>query len=318
MATMVMFHPDCLAHRPGAGHPESPRRLHAVVQALQQPEFAPLAWREAPLGTREQVLRVHTPDYVELIETVAASVAESAALGRGLVQLDGGDTVMSPGSWHAVMRCVGAACAGVDAVLAGAARNVFCATRPCGHHAEPGQAMGFCIFNQVAIAALHALDVHGLQRVAVIDFDVHHGNGTQAAFYHRPELFFGSSHQSPLYPGTGAADERGDSGNIVNLPLPPGCASALFRARVEAVLLPALRRFAPELILVSAGFDAHRLDPLAQMALEDDDFGWITQKVMAIADAVCEGRIVSVLEGGYSGEGLGGGCAAHVRALMQH
>jgi len=310
MATMVMFHPDCLEHRPGAGHPESPQRLHAVVQALQQPEFAGLAWREAPMGTRAQVLRVHEPDYVDLIEAVAPS--------SGLVQLDGGDTVMSPGSWDAVMRCVGAACAGVDAVLAGEARNVFCATRPCGHHAEPGRAMGFCIFNQVAIAALHALDVHGLERVAVIDFDVHHGNGTQATFYHRPELFFGSSHQSPLYPGTGAADERGDSGNIVNVPLPPGCGSALFRARVEAVLLPALRRFAPQLILVSAGFDAHRLDPLAQMALEDEDFGWITEKVMAIADAVCAGRIVSVLEGGYSGEGLGGGCAAHVRTLMQH
>ena len=310
MATMVMFHPDCLEHRPGAGHPESPQRLHAVVQALQQPEFAGLAWCEAPMGTRAQVLRVHEPDYVDLIEAVAPS--------SGLVQLDGGDTVMSPGSWDAVMRCVGAACAGVDAVLAGEARNVFCATRPCGHHAEPGRAMGFCIFNQVAIAALHALDVHGLERVAVIDFDVHHGNGTQATFYHRPELFFGSSHQSPLYPGTGAADERGDSGNIVNVPLPPGCGSALFRARADAVLLPALRRFAPQLILVSAGFDAHRLDPLAQMALEDEDFGWITEKVMAIADAVCAGRIVSVLEGGYSGEGLGGGCAAHVRTLMQH
>lgn len=313
MTTMVMFHPDCLEHRPGAGHPESPKRLHVVVQALQQPEFASLAWQEAPMGTRAQVLRVHKPNYVDLVE----AVAESVALRSGLVQLDGGDTVMSPGSWDAVMRCVGAACAGVDAVLAGTARNVFCATRPCGHHAEPARAMGFCIFNQVAIAALHALEVHDLERVAVIDFDVHHGNGTQAAFYHRPELFFGSSHQSPLYPGTGAADERGASGNIVNVPLPPGCASALFRARVEAVLLPALRRFAPQLILVSAGFDAHRLDPLAQMALEDEDFGWITQQVMAIADDVCDGRIVSVLEGGYSGEGLGGGCAAHVRALMR-
>jgi acetoin utilization deacetylase AcuC-like enzyme len=308
MTTMVLFHPDCLEHRPGAGHPESPKRLHVVVQALQQPEFASLTWQEAPMGTRAQVLRVHKPNYVDLVEAVVPS--------SGLVQLDGGDTVMSPGSWDAVMRCVGAACAGVDAVLAGTARNVFCATRPCGHHAEPARAMGFCIFNQVAIAALHALEVHGLERVAVIDFDVHHGNGTQAAFYHRPELFFGSSHQSPLYPGTGAADERGASGNIVNVPLPPGCASALFRARVEAVLLPALRRFAPQLILVSAGFDAHRLDPLAQMALEDEDFGWITRQVVDIADDVCEGRIVSVLEGGYSGEGLGGGCAAHVRALM--
>jgi acetoin utilization deacetylase AcuC-like enzyme len=310
METLVMHHPACLAHRPGPDHPESPQRLHAVLQALRQPGFEQLAWREAPMGALEQVLRVHDEDYVDAVQALAPRT--------GLVTLDGGDTVMSPGSWDAVMACVGAACAGVDAVLAGAARNVFCATRPCGHHAEPGEAMGFCIFNQVAIAALHALEVHGLQRVAVIDFDVHHGNGTQAAFHHRPELFFGSSHQSPLYPGTGAAHERGGSGNIVNLPLPPGCGPELFRARVTETLLPALRRFAPELILVSAGFDAHRLDPLAQMALEDDDFGWITEQLMAIADEACDGRIVSVLEGGYSGAGLAGGCAAHVRALMRH
>ena len=214
------------------------------------------------------------------------------------------------------MRCVGAACAGVDAVLAGEADNVFCATRPCGHHAEPERAMGFCIFNQAAIAAVHAIETCGLQRVAVIDFDVHHGNGTQAAFFYRPDLFFGSSHQSPLYPGTGAASESGASGNIVNLPLPPGCGAALFRARVDAELLPALRRFAPQLIVMSAGFDAHRCDPLAQMNLEDEDFAWITREVMEIAEDVCEGRIVSILEGGYSAEGLAGGCAAHVRTLM--
>lgn len=309
MSTWVFHHEACLAHIPGAGHPESPQRLQVVMEALRQPEFDDLAWREAPAGTREQVLLVHHADYVDAIAAVAPS--------SGLIALDGGDTLMSAGSWEAVMRCVGAACAGVDAVLAGEAANVFCATRPCGHHAEPDGAMGFCIFNQAAIAAVHALRTHGLQRVAVIDFDVHHGNGTQAAFYHRPELFFGSSHQSPLYPGTGAASETGASGNIVNLPLPPGCGSELFRERVAGVLLPALRRFAPQLIIVSAGFDAHRLDPLAHMNLEDEDFAWITREVMAIASDVCQGRIVSILEGGYSGEGLGGGCAAHVRALMQ-
>ena len=298
-----------MAHIPGIGHPESPQRLQVVMEALRQPEFEDLAWREAPAGTREQVLLVHRAEYVDAIAAVAP--------GSGLVALDGGDTLMSPGSWEAVMRCVGAACAGVDAVLAGEAANVFCATRPCGHHAEPDAAMGFCIFNQAAIAAVHALRTHGLQRVAVIDFDVHHGNGTQAAFFHRPELFFGSSHQSPLYPGTGAADETGASGNIVNLPLPPGCGSALFRERVAGALLPALRRFAPQLIIVSAGFDAHRLDPLAHMNLEDEDFAWITREVMAIADDLCQGRIVSILEGSYSGEGLAGGCAAHVRALMR-
>ncbi len=313
MTTLVLSHPACLEHRPGPSHPESPQRLHAVLEALRRPGFETLAWRSAPMGTREQVLRVHDADYVDGIAALAPRAPDD-----GLVALDGGDTVMSPGSWDAVMACVGAACAGVDAVLAGEADNVFCATRPCGHHAEPDRAMGFCIFNQVAVAAVHALESHGLERVAVLDFDVHHGNGTQAAFYHRPQLFFGSSHQSPLYPGTGAARERGASGNVVNVPLPPGCGSAMFRARVAQELLPALRAFAPQLILVSAGFDAHRLDPLAQMALEDEDFGWITEQVMAIALDVCGGRIVSVLEGGYSGAGLAGGCAAHVRALMRH
>ncbi len=305
-----MFHPACLEHKPGAGHPESPQRLEAVMQALWEPEFAQLDWREAPRGTREQVLLVHELGYVDAVEAMVPST--------GLVLLDGGDTAMSPGSWEAVMHCVGAACAGVDAVMAGEADNVFCATRPCGHHAEPGRAMGFCIFNQIAIAAVHALDTHGLKRVAVVDFDVHHGNGTQAAFWHRSELFFGSSHQSPLYPGTGLAQETGDSGNIVNVPLPPGCGSTQFRARVADVLLPALRRFEPELILISAGFDAHKLDPLAQLQLESDDFGWVTKEVMAIAADVCQGRVVSVLEGGYSGEGLAGGTTAHVRALMGH
>ena len=310
MTTLVLHHQACFRHEPGPGHPESPQRLHVVLGALQQPEFAQLAWREAPTGTREQVLLVHHAEYVD-------AIADASPRG-GLVALDGGDTLMSAGTWEAVMRCVGAACAGVDAVVAGEAANVFCATRPCGHHAEPDRAMGFCIFNQAAIAAVHALDRHGLQRVAVIDFDVHHGNGTQAAFFDRPELFYGSSHQSPLYPGTGAANETGVSGNIVNLPLPPGCGTEMFRTRMTNELLPAVRRFGPQLIIVSAGFDAHRCDPLADMNLEDEDFGWITRELMAIADALCGGRIVSILEGGYSAAGLAGGCAAHVRALMQH
>ena len=310
MDTWVFHHPACLGHEPGPGHPESPQRLHVVMKALRQPEFSQLAWREAPFGTREQVLLVHDAEYVDAIAAAAPS--------SGLVALDGGDTLMSPGSWEAVMRCVGAACAGVDAVMAGEAANVFCATRPCGHHAEPARAMGFCIFNQAAIAAAYALEAHDLQRVAVVDFDVHLGNGTQAAFYHRPQLFLGSSHQSPLYPGTGAARETGASGNIVNLPLPPGCSGTLFRSMVAGELLPALRRFAPQLIVMSAGFDAHHCDPLANMALDDEDFAWITREAMAIAEEMCEGRIVSILEGGYSAEGLAGGSAAHVRALMGH
>lgn len=214
------------------------------------------------------------------------------------------------------MRCVGAACAGVDAVMNGDARNAFCATRPCGHHAEPSRAMGFCIFNQAAIAAAYALETFRLERVAVVDFDVHHGNGTQAAFFNHPELFYASSHQSPLYPGTGAASETGVDYNIVNVPLPRGCDSALFRTRIESGMLPAIREFDPQLIIISAGFDAHRLDPLAGLNLEDSDFEWITTELVRIADTACEGRIVSILEGGYSLEALAAGTTVHVRALM--
>jgi acetoin utilization deacetylase AcuC-like enzyme len=309
MTTLVYTHAACLAHQPGPGHPESPGRLKAVLGALKQPEFAALVWREAPLGTREQALLIHDEDFVDAIEAVAPV--------EGYVALDGGDTVMSPGSWDAVMRCIGAACAGVDAVMRGEARSVFCATRPCGHHAEPDRAMGFCIFNQAAIAAAYASAAYGLQRVAVVDFDVHHGNGTQAAFMGRPGLFYASSHQSPLYPGTGARHETGPHHNILNIPLPAGCDSAMFRSRIEAEMLPALREWAPELIIVSAGFDAHKLDPLAGLKLEDDDFGWITRELVSIANAGCEGRIVSILEGGYSMEGLANGSAAHLRALME-
>ncbi len=308
MSTLVYTHTACLKHEPGPSHPESPQRLKAVLEALEAPAFSALEWRDAPMGTRMQAMLVHDQDYVDQIADVAPD--------SGRVALDGGDTVMSPGSWEAVMRCIGAACAGVDAVMAGEADNVFCATRPCGHHAEPDRAMGFCIFNQAAIAAVHALQAHGLERVAVVDFDVHHGNGTQAAFFARPELFYASSHQSPLYPGTGDRSERGVSGNIVNVPLPPGCGSQLFRERLERDMLPALRAFKPDFIIISAGCDAHRLDPLAGMNLEDDDFHWITEKLMRIGDEQCEGRIVSILEGGYSGEGLAGGTAAHVMALM--
>jgi acetoin utilization deacetylase AcuC-like enzyme len=275
---------------------------------LKAPEFASLQWRDAPMGTRDQVELIHDPDFIDAIAEIAPK--------RGYVPLDGGDTVMSPGSWEAVMRCVGAACAGVDAVMAAQARNVFCATRPCGHHAEPARAMGFCIFNQAAIAAAYGCNVHKLERVAVVDFDVHHGNGTQAAFFDRPELFYASSHQSPFYPGTGSKSETGVDHNIVNVPLPRGCDSAFFRTRIEAEMLPALRNFAPEFIVISAGFDAHHLDPLAGLSLSDDDFYWITREVMRIADDTCEGRIVSILEGGYSLDGLATGAAAHVQALM--
>jgi acetoin utilization deacetylase AcuC-like enzyme len=306
--TRIYTHADCLAHQPGPHHPESPARLEAVLDALRGDGFAALDWAEAPLGTREQVLRVHDADYVDAVEAAAPS--------SGYRLLDAGDTVMSPGSWTAALRCVGAACAAVDDVVAGRVRNAFCATRPCGHHAEADRAMGFCIFNQAAVAALHARAAHGLARVAVIDFDVHHGNGTQHSFWNDPDLFYGSSHQSPFYPGTGARGESGAAGNIVNLPLARGSDSAAFRRGMRELLLPALARFAPELVIVSAGFDAHHLDPLGGLAFTDDDFHWITRELMAQADESAQGRVVSTLEGGYSLEGLASGSAAHVRALM--
>ena len=309
MTTIVYTHDACLEHRPGSHHPESPERLKAVLQALREPRFAALQWREAPLGTREQVELIHDPAFIDEVADLAPT--------RGHATLDGGDTIMSPGSWEAVMRCVGAACAGVDDVMNGAAHNVFCATRPCGHHAEPDRAMGFCIFNQAAIAAVHALDTYGLKRIAVVDFDVHHGNGTQAAFFNRPELFYASSHQSPFYPGTGASAERGVANNIVNVPLPRGCDSAQFRERTAAVILPALEKFNPQLIIVSAGFDAHTLDPLAELNLQDEDYSWVTQELMRIAERCCAGRIVSILEGGYSLQALASSSAVHVEALMQ-
>ena len=279
--TIILSHPACLEHRPGPHHPESPERLESVLNALRSSEFVSLEWRDAPLGTIEQVQLIHDPAFVDEIAEMAPN--------QGYVALDGGDTVMSPGSWEAVMRCVGAACAGVDAVKNGHARNAFCATRPCGHHAEPARAMGFCIFNQAAIAAAYALETFQLELVAVVDFDVHHGNGTQAAFFNRPELFYASSHQSPLYPGTGAASETDVNHNIVNVPLPRGCDSELFRARIESGMLPAIRGFNPQLIIISAGFNAHRLDPLAGLNLEDSDFEWITTELVRIANTACEG-----------------------------
>lgn len=308
MTTLIYTHPACFKHQPGPHHPESPERLEAVLQALKAPEFRDAVWRDAPLGSYEQVLHVHTPDYVDDVRALSPR--------EGYRALDAGDTIMSPGTLEAVMRCVGAACAGVDDVVAGAAKNVFCATRPCGHHAEADRAMGFCVFNQAAIAALHARAVHGLQRVAVMDFDVHHGNGTQHSFWDDPDLFYGSSHQAPFYPGTGAWQETGVAGNIVNIPLARGTGSAAFRAAMQKDMLPALRAFAPELLIISAGFDAHQLDPLGGLQFTDDDYHWITRELMQIADATAQGRVVSILEGGYSLEGLASGTAAHVLALM--
>ncbi len=308
MNTLIYTHEACFNHRPGPHHPESPERLEAVLQALRAPEFAAAVWRDAPLGSFEQVLRIHTPDYVQTVQAMSPA--------DGYRALDAGDTIMSPGTLEAVMRCVGAACAGVDDVVAKVAVNVFCATRPCGHHAEANQAMGFCVFNQAAIAALHARRQHGLQRVAVVDFDVHHGNGTQNSFWDDADLFYGSCHQAQFYPGTGARNETGVAGNIVNVPFPRGTGSAAFRAAMEKEMLPALREFASELLIISAGFDAHQLDPLGGLKFTDEDYHWITRELMKVADETAGGRVVSVLEGGYSLEGLASGTAAHLRALM--
>jgi len=307
MDTLFYTHPSFLSHNPGPGHPESPERLRAVWKALDAPQFNLLIRREAPVGSLDQVKLIHDAEYVE---TIMSSIP-----ARGLVQLDP-DTSLSPGSGEALIRGIGATCAAVDAIMAGDADNAFCAVRPCGHHAEPARAMGFCIFNQIAVAAAHARVAHGLSRVAVVDFDVHHGNGTQAAFQADPGFFYTSTHQSPLYPGTGSRNEKG-LGNIVNIPLPHGTGSEAFRQAVESEMLPALEAFDPEFIFISAGFDAHYSDPLAGLNFNAEDYYWITRELMHLADRHCNGRIVSMLEGGYSMEGLEQSTAAHVKALMQ-
>ena len=308
MTTIIYTHDDCFEHVPGPHHPESPERLRAVLKALRAPSFSELEWREAPLSNKEKAMTVHTKKYVDFVERSSPS--------NGYVPLDGGDTIMSPGSWKVQMRCIGAICAAIDAVVNKEADTAFCATRPCGHHAEADRAMGFCIFNQAAIGAIHARDKHKLKRIAVVDFDVHHGNGTQNSFYSHPELFYASCHQAPFYPGTGAKHETGVDGNVCNVPLPRGCDSATFRSRITDEMLPQLRRFAPELIIISAGFDAHYKDPLGGLSFTDDDYHWFTKELVGIAKESGEGRVVSTMEGGYSLEGLASGCAAHVRALM--
>jgi acetoin utilization deacetylase AcuC-like enzyme len=308
MTTALITHTACLYHETPAGHPESPDRLRAVLRRLEGPEFTTLTRLEAPRASREQIGRVH-PTY--FIDALLNAVPE-----RGLVQVDG-DTILSPGSGEAALRAAGALVLAVDRVMSGEIRNAFCAVRPPGHHAEPTDAMGFCMFNNVGVGALHARESHGLNRIAVLDFDVHHGNGTQAMFTDDPDLFFGSTHQMPLYPGTGRREERG-RGNIHNWPLPPGADGEAFRAAWDAHILPKLEAFQPEFIFISAGFDAHRADPLANLNLTEEDFAWITARLCRIAGAACDGRIVSTLEGGYDLNALADSAAAHVRCLMEH
>ena len=307
MTTLLFTHAACLSHDPGPYHPESPARLQAVLAALSTAEFEALQRREAPRATRQQLERVHPADFVDF---VLSHVPE-----QGHAALDG-DTMLSPGSGEAALRAAGALCAAVDAVVAGEADNAFCAVRPPGHHAEPQRAMGFCLFSNAALAAFHARSEHRLQRIAVIDFDVHHGNGTQAAFWDEADLLYASTHQMPLYPGTGAADEQGAHNNILNVPLPPGSGSEAFRRAMSDRILPRLVAFQPQLMLISAGFDAHAGDPLAGLLLEEEDYHWATEELCRIADHACRGRLVSTLEGGYDLDALGLSAAAHVRALM--
>jgi len=306
MPVALFTHPACLGHDTGPYHPECPDRLRRVLQALEHPDFIPLLREQAPEASKAQLQRVHPPDYIEAI---------LAAEGQD-VQIDA-DTVMSPGSVRAALRAAGGAAAGVDAVMEGWADAAFVATRPPGHHAERGRAMGFCLFANASVAALHARERWGLRRIAIVDFDVHHGNGTQHIFETDAELFYASSHQWPCYPGTGAPQERGVADNVVNLTLRPGSGSEEFRAAWEQKGLPALEAFAPELLIVSAGFDAHRADPLAELRLQTEDFGWITDQLLAVADRHCGGKLVSVLEGGYHLEALAVSAALHVRRLMR-
>jgi acetoin utilization deacetylase AcuC-like enzyme len=307
MTTLLLTHRASLDHLTPPGHPERPDRIRAVDQVLSESRFDKLVREDAPEGTLDLVRLCHDEHYVEELRRIAPD--------KGLIYLDG-DTSMSPGTWEAVMRGVGGAVAATDAVMSGAADNAFVAMRPPGHHAETNRPMGFCLFDHAAIAARHAQRKYGIARAAVVDFDVHHGNGTQEIFWADPTMMYCSTHQMPLFPGTGASGERGEHDTIVNAPLAPNDGSAKFRAAFENLILPQLQKFAPEFIVISAGFDAHRRDPLANINLDAEDFGWVTRKLMDVAHSSAGGRVVSVLEGGYDLQGLKESVAAHVTALM--
>jgi acetoin utilization deacetylase AcuC-like enzyme len=307
MTTLLVTHPAGLKHLTPAGHPERPDRLRAVDKALAAAPFQALRREESPMAEIDQVTLCHPTDYVEAIRRANPS--------EGMVRLDA-DTSMSPGTFEAALRAVGGATLAADEVMAGAVGNAFCAMRPPGHHAEKVRAMGFCFFNTAAITARHVQKKHGAGRVAIVDFDVHHGNGTQDIFWADPTVLYCSTHEMPLYPGTGATSERGEHDTIVNAPLRAGDGGERFKEAFESVILPRLTSFSPDFIVISAGFDAHMRDPLANLNLLEPDYAWVTQKLMDVAEASAKGRIVSVLEGGYDLQGLAGSVAAHVGALM--
>ena len=301
----LLTHHACLSHDPGPGHPECPARLRAVMRALEHPDFTSLLREQAPMATRDQLCLAHPAAYVDTLLALDPQPGD-------LLSLDS-DTFVGQGSVAAARHAAGAAIAAVDAVMEGWADTAFAAVRPPGHHAEARVAMGFCLFNSVVIAAHHARHRWGLKRIAVVDFDVHHGNGTQHMFAADPELFYASSHQMPCYPGTGEARETGSAHNVVNLPLAPGSGGAAFRAAWRDYGLPALREFGADLLIISAGFDAHAADPLAQLELGTEDFAWITDELLSVAN----GRLISVLEGGYDLDALAASVAVHVRRLIQ-
>ncbi|MBV1701586.1 MAG: histone deacetylase family protein [Hyphomicrobiales bacterium] len=307
MASVLISHTDSLSHDMGSGHPERPARIGAIMDALAKPEFAHLGRMDAPIATSADILRVHPEAYYLALSEVAPAV--------GRIQLDA-DTIMNSGTWQAALRSSGGAVLAVDEVMSGRIQTAFVATRPPGHHAEKATPMGFCFFNNVAIAARHAQAKFGAERVAIIDFDVHHGNGTQDIFYDDKSVLYASTHQMPLYPGTGEKSECGTHNQIVNAPLRAGDDGAVFLAALSEVILPRIDDFAPDLILISAGFDGHHLDPLGNLRLEADDFYQATNMLMDLAQKRCHGRLVSVLEGGYDLTGLATSAAAHVRALM--
>lgn len=307
MPTLLFDHAAFGAHETPQGHAERAERHAAIVNALSADEFAPLLRREAPRADRAAVDQAHGARYRAFIEENAPRDA--------MVRLDP-DTFMGPNTLDAALRAAGGGVAAVDAVFAGEAHNAFVVARPPGHHAEPERAMGFCLFNSAAIAALHARAAHGAMKIAVVDFDVHHGNGTEAIFWHDPDAFFASSHEWPQYPGTGRASDRGAFDNITNAPLPGGSDGEAFRRAWGEDLLPALSDFAPELVVISAGFDAHRADPLGGLALTEEDFAWVTREILGVARSSAKGRVVSMLEGGYDLAALGASVAAHVRMLM--
>jgi acetoin utilization deacetylase AcuC-like enzyme len=308
MTTALITHPDCLNHVTPEGHPERVARLQAILSALEGDAFDALVRIKAPLAGKPQILRAHPPDYFDRVKASEPTT--------GWKMLDG-DTHMSNGSFNAALRAAGANVKAVDMVMAGLVDNAFCTVRPPGHHAETETSMGFCLFGNVVIGAKHALENHGLSRVAIVDFDVHHGNGTQDLVWNDDRILFASTHQMPLYPGSGAAHETGGSGNVLNVPLAPNSDGTALKNAFERSILPALHHHKPDMIFISAGFDAHYADPLANLNFTEDDFAWATRQLKNTAKELCQGRLVSTLEGGYDLDALAASTAAHLKVLME-